>query len=351
MLSIKRRVPLPTKIFLLDHLRVMLRAGLPIGRALESLAADVERPAIGRMLGEVKSAIERGGSLADALAAHPTLFPPLAVELIRAGEHAGTLEATLTEVATQLRKDHELRSRVQGALLYPAVIVGAMVVIGTGIIIFVLPKLLNLFRDVTVALPLPTRLLLGFSTFMGAYGWIVAIVLVALAIACVAFVRSARGKILWHRLLVRFPGRMGVLIREVNIARILRTLSGLLHTDIPIVRALELTTATLGNVQYRATLRDASTRIARGESLGAILRERKDLFPPTAVQVVAVGEETGSLDELLGELANFYEADVERTLRNLTTIIEPILILTIGVGVAFLAIAVLMPMYSIAQAV
>ena len=344
-------IPLPTKIFILDHLRVMLRAGIPIGRALENLGADVAQPKLAAILRDLRATVERGVSLTDALAAHPELLPPVAVELIRSGEQSGTLEKTLAEVTMQLRKDHDLRSRVQGALLYPAIIIGAMSIIGTGVIGIILPRLALLFRDVTVMLPLPTRMLLAFSAFVGSYGLLVVVVLALACALLAAFSRSMRGRALGHRMLLAVPGRIGVLAKEVNLARTFRTLAGLLATDIPIVHALELTASTLSNTRYRSAVRAAATRVAHGEALGAVLREERALFPPTSVQVVTVGEETGTLAELFNELANFYEADVDRSLQNLTTIIEPILILIIGVGVAFLAVAVLQPMYTIAQAI
>jgi type II secretory pathway component PulF len=335
---------------LLDHLRVMLRAGIPLSRCLESLGSHAEQKRIGQTLGAIRAAVDRGEPFASELAAHPELFPSVVVELVRAGETSGTLESALTEAATHLRKTHELHSRVRGALMYPAIVITAMVVLGVGVVVFILPKLLDLFRGVTVPLPLPTRLLIAFSDAVSRNGIVVGVAALGIIAALIAAVRSDAGRSIWHRVLLRL-GRLGRLAREVNIARIARTLSGLLRTDIPIVRGLELTAATLTNVHYRSALTDAAAAVARGDTLGNALERRRALFPPTVIQMVGVGEEAAALDRLLADLADFYEADVDLQLRNLTTIIEPVLMLAIGLAVGFLAVAVLQPMYTVAQAI
>jgi len=350
MAFIKPRIPLPTQVFLLDHLRVMLRAGISLSRCLESLAEHAEQRRIGETLGTLRAAVERGSSFAEQLAASPGLFPSVVIELIRAGEATGSLESALTEAAAHLRKTHELRSRVRGALMYPAIVLSAMVVLGVGVVVFILPKLLDLFRGVTVPLPLPTRVLLALSDAITRHGIVVGAVAVAVIAALIAAARSDPGRSVSHRLLLRL-GRLGRIAREVNIARITRTLSGLLRTDIPIVRSLELTAATLTNVHYRAALVAAAAAVARGGTLADALRRHRTLFPPTVIQMVAVGEEAAALDRLLADVADFYESDVDLSLQNLTTIIEPLLMLAIGAAVGFLAVAVLQPMYTVAQAI
>lgn len=350
MAIFSRRVPLPTKIFLLDHLRVMLKSGVSIGRALESLGTDVEKASTTAILTAVRTAVEHGSSLADATAAHPELFPTIATALIRAGEQSGSLEDALAEVSGHLRKEYELRTRVQSALLYPTIVVGAMLLIGIGVVTFILPRIVMIFKDVPVLLPLPTRILLAFTAFTQTYGIILGIGIIALVIMLILLARSAIGRPVWHRILLRLPFKLGYVGRSVNLSRCLRTLAGLLRTDIPIVQALELTGATLGNFHYQDAIIDAAKRVGRGERLAKILAEHRDLFPPTVVQVVSVGEETGSLDRVLAELSEFYGAEADRLLQNLTTIIEPILILAIGAAVAYFAVAIILPMQTIAQA-
>lgn len=346
----QHHIPLTTKIFLLDHLRVMLRAGIPLSRCLESLAEHAEQRRIGEILGMLRAAVERGEPFAQQLAAHPSLFPSVVVELVRAGEASGTMESALTEAAAHLRKTYEIHSRVRGALMYPAIVITAMVVLGVGVVVFILPKLLDLFRGVTVPLPLPTRMLLALSDAITNNGIVVGASAIAIIAALIAAARSDAGRAMWHRVILRL-GRLGRIAREVNIARIARTLSGLLRTDIPIVRSLELTASTLTNVHYRAALADAAAVVARGGTLRDALARRRELFPPTVIQMVGVGEEAAALDRLLADVADFYEADVDQSLRNLTTIIEPLLMLVIGTAVAFLAVAVLQPMYTVAQAI
>ncbi|MDO8599346.1 MAG: type II secretion system F family protein [bacterium] len=345
------RVPLATKVFLLNHLRVMISAGIPIGHALESLTENIEPRSVRPMLQSIRTAVEQGKPFAESLEAQPALFPPATRELIRAGESTGGLEGALTEAANALRKERELRSRVQNALLYPAIIVATMIIIGTGVVFFVLPQLLDVFRGVTVRLPLTTRVLLTLSDLVGAYAAELLGVGTSMTAAMVVYAtKSAVGRSLWHRMILH-AWKFGRIAREVNIARISRTLSGLLRTDVPIVRSLELTAATIQNVHYQSALRDAATAITHGGTLRDSLAHHRDLFPATVLQMVHVGEQTSELHTLLGEVADFYESNVDLALRNLTTIIEPILMLVIGAAVAFLAMAVLQPMYTIAQSI
>ena len=350
MSFLTRRVPLPTQIFLLNHLRVMLHAGIPLSRALASLSENVEQRGIAASLAALRTAIEGGAPLARALDAHPELLPRLAIELIRAGEVTGSVEGALREAAAYLRREHQLKSRVQNALLYPAVILTAMVVLGIGVVVFILPRLLDLFRGVSVPLPLPTRFLLAFSDAVAAYGVAIGIACVVAVAALVFGARTSAGRAVLHRAILRV-WRIGKIAREVNVTRTARTLGGLLRTDLPIVRALELTAATLRNVHYRAALTDAAAAIAAGGTLRDTLGAHRDLFPVTVLQMVDVGEQSGELGPLLAEVADFYEEDLDQTLRNLTTIIEPALMLVIGAAVGFLAVAVLQPMYSISQSI
>jgi len=348
---LRPRVPIATKVFLLDHLRVMLGAGIPIGRALDALTENVEPRSLQPVLQSIRDAVERGKSFSDGLAMHPDLFPLVTRELIRAGEATGLLEDALAESANALRKARELRSRIQSALFYPAIIIGAMVIIGVGVVIFVLPQLLELFRGVTVPLPLATRVLLVLSDIISAHAAVILTIGVGAVVAIVVSATgSEHGRSAWHGAILRV-WKFGRIAREVNIARMSRTLGALLATDVPVVRSLELTASTIRNVHYRRALSDAATTVAHGGTLRDALATRRDLFPATVLQMVNVGEQTGALHSLLGKVADFYESDVDLALRNIMTIIEPLLMLAIGVAVAFLAIAVLQPMYAISQAI
>ncbi|MFH1098966.1 MAG: type II secretion system F family protein [Candidatus Uhrbacteria bacterium] len=348
MAFLQKRIPLPTQIFLLNHLRVMARAGIPMATALNVLGAHFERKYRADFV-KICATIERGVSLADAFAAHPGFLPSLAVELIRTGEASGTLEETLAEISTQLRKEYEFKTRLRGALLYPTIVIVAMAAIGVLVVTYVLPRLAELFEGVA-ELPLPTRTLLAIAHFSEVYGVpILASSLIGAAII-IGYARSRRGRPKWDQLILRL-GPIGHLVREIHLVRFARTLGGLLKADMPMVKSLELTAGTSGNDAYRYALITAAASMSRGGTLEQALRKFSTLFPPTALQLVGVGEATGKLDALLIELADFYESDLDRTLQNLTTIIEPILILIIGIAVAFLAVAILLPLYSIAQVI
>lgn len=345
-----KRVSVIEKVFFTQNLQVMVRAGLSISNALNTIAAQTNNKYFIEVIRQIASQVERGIPMSDAMEHFPKIFPELYVNMVRAGEKSGKLDEVLAQLTTQLRKNHELIAKVRGAMTYPVIVVLAMVGIGIAMMIFVVPKMTAVFADVNASLPLPTLILINTSNFLVAHGWIVLAAAILLILLFARIIHTHGGRHLWHNLVLHMP-IVNPIIKKINLAKFSRTFSSLLKTDIPIVQAFHITSTTLGNVLYSEAVESASDRVKKGVSVATILRDYPRLFPPLITQMTAVGEETGTLDTILTELAQFYEDDVDRTMSNLATIIEPILMLILGVGVGGMAVAIIMPMYSLAEAI
>lgn len=344
-------VRLDQKIFFTENLRVMIRAGLSMTEGLNTLALQAESKFFRRIINLIKEDVEAGKSLAQGCAKYPKVFPHIFVNMVQIGEVSGTLDQSLTELTQQMKKDHTLRSKVKGAMTYPIVILVAMLGITIGLLVFVLPKLLAIFKEFgDIKLPLATRILIASSDFVQKHGILTAALFIAAIFGVVAFYRTAFGKSLFHMFFVRAP-ILGPIVKKVNLARFSRTLSGLLKTDIPVVQSLAVTADVLGNVHYHAAILEAAEYIKKGETISRSLASYPRLFPPLVVQMVLVGERSGNVDSLLADIAEFYEAQVDNVLDNMSSIIEPVLILTLGGAVGFIALAVMMPMYTLTQSV
>ncbi len=344
-------VPLTEKMFFTENLRVMVHAGLSLSEGLATLAMQTESKTFRVILTEVRDGVNQGKLLSAELAKFPKAFPDIFIKMIEVGEVSGTLEDTLQELTNQIKKDHNLRSKVKGAMTYPIVILVAMSGITIGLLTFVLPKLLGIFKEFgDIQLPLPTRILIFLSDYVQENGLLVAFAALAFAGALVAFGNTVRGRAIFHYGIIRGP-LIGPVARKVNLARFSRTFSSLLRTDVPVVQSLVITAAVLGNVHYRDSVLKASERIKKGDNISDTLKEYPKLYPPLVVQMTLVGERSGNIDGLLADVAGFYEEQVDQTLANLSSIIEPVLILILGGMVGGIALAVMMPMYSLTESV
>jgi len=247
-----------------------------------------------------------------------------------------------------MKKDSDLLSNIKSAMIYPVIILTLMIAVIIVMIIFVLPELANVFRDIQADLPLTTRMIIGFSDFISKYGIYVAIGIVLIGVIIYIILKSKEGRRKFHKLLLVIP-ILGINVKKVNLARFARTMSTLLTSGVPIVDTLKITGEVLGNSMYREAILAASDDIKKGLRIVEVLDKNKNLFPALVTQMVAVGEETGNLDSILKDVAEFYEADVTRTTENLSSIIEPILMITLGIGVAVMAIAIVSPIYSMME--
>jgi type IV pilus assembly protein PilC len=343
-----QRIPVTAKIFLLQNLSVMVKAGVSLTDGLTTIEEQTSNPKLKRILKAAATEIKAGKTFAEALTPYHNDFGELFINMIRAGELSGRLEEVLHELYTQTKRDHSLMLKIRNAMTYPVIIVCAMFGIAGFVVVFVLPNITALFSELDVELPLATRVVIGGSNFLQSYGlWVMAVILPLLLIL-IKISRTSAGKYALDRLLLKTPV-VGSIIKKINIARLTRSLSSLIKTDIPIVDTLSITAHVLSNSVYTRALENAAERIKKGQKLGVILSENKTLFPPTVIQMISIGEETGALDEILENIATFYEEEVFQTMDSLPTIIEPLLMILIGMGVAGIAIAVLMPMYSLSD--
>jgi type IV pilus assembly protein PilC len=343
-----RGVSAQSKLFFIQHLGVMVRASLSLHDALVTLAEEMENPFFRRVITAIASSVDRGDALAASMARFPRVFSDMFVNMVRAGEKSGKLDEVLRELHLELAKDHTLRSKIRGALLYPSVIVVVMIGIFIFMMTVVLPRLISIFDTINVELPLATRIVIGISRFSSDHGILVAVTVLGSIALTVFFGRRPTGKAFIHRLMLHAPV-MGTLVRKINCARFTRTLSSLLKTDIPFSQALTITGKVLGNVHYQAAVARFAESVKQGTTLEALLRSEPKLFPPLVRQMTSVGEKTGTLDAILSTVADFYEEDIANTMDHLPALIEPILIVVLGVGVGGLAVAIIMPMYSLAQ--
>ena len=341
-------IPLKEKLFFTENLRVMIKAGLSLAEALQTLGLQTHNAKLGKIIGELEAAVERGEALSTALAKYPKTFSPFLINMIQVGEVSGTLEKNLEEVAVQMKKEHALLSKVKSALAYPVVIIVATIGIGIMMIVYVLPSILSIFKDTNVKLPLATRILIAVSTALTDYGLYIGLAAILMIIGLVIMVRSKRGRPVVHKLLLRLP-IFGGISQKINLARTARTLSALLKTDIQIIKSFQITATVVGNITYQNALLKTAEVLKEGVSITQSMREYPRLFPPLVTQMVAVGEKSGTTDQLLAELADFYEAEVDEITKSLSSIIEPLIIVFLGIVVGGMAVAVISPIYSMSE--
>jgi type IV pilus assembly protein PilC len=343
-------VPLKEKLFFVKHLGLMLKSGISLSKALKTLSKQTENKYFSKILNDISEKVEKGSTFAESLKLYPKIFGELFINMIEAGEMSGKLEEVLNQLFIQMKKEHDLISKVKGALTYPAVIVLAMFGIGTFMILVVVPKITGMFKELNTELPLPTKILITVSDAIINHGIISLISFVLFIVIFVKIIQTKKGKYIFQAILLKMP-IIGPIIKKINLARFARNISSLLRTDIMIIKSFQITANVLGNLHYRQVLEQMAQEIKKGGRLNEIIKKYPKLFPPIVAQMIAVGEETGELDNILSELAEFYEEEVDQIMENLPSIIEPLLILFLGIGVGGIAVAIIMPMYSITTAI
>jgi len=343
-------VPLAEKLFFIQHLGIMLKAGISLSTALKTLAKQTTNKRFARIIADISRNVEKGVSFTESLKPHEKIFGQLFINMIESGEISGKLEEVLKRLYIQFKKNHELVSKVKGALIYPIVILIAMSGIGTFMMIAVVPKITAMFKDFNAELPLATKLLIKFSDSLVANGLLYLVALIVVILTIVQLIKTKRGRYAFHGLLLKLP-IFSPIIKKINLARFARTTSSLLKTDIMIIKSFQIAANVLGNVHYRQALMEMSDKIKKGGTINEVVANYPKLFPPVVAQMIAVGEDTGELDYILEELAEFYEGEIDQTMNNLPAIIEPILILVLGLVVGGIAVAVIMPMYALTSVI
>lgn len=342
-------IPLVEKIMFTRSLRVMIGAGVSLPRALDLLSAQAKNKKFKAALLNIEKDIVKGESFSESLLKHPNVFPEFFCSMIKIGEESGTLEEVLGALTRQIEKEHELRSKVKGALVYPAVIVSAMAVIGILMMILVIPRLAQTFEELEVELPVTTKFIIALGTFLANFWYLLPLFLLVLLVLWKTVSRTKTGKLIIDTMLLRIPVA-GPIIKKANSAHTVRTLSSLISSGVPIVRSLEVVAGTLGNIYYKRAISEAARRVEKGAKLAEVLKPYSNIYPVLIVQMVEIGEETGETSSILEKLADFFEEEVANATRNLSTIIEPILMIIIGAAVGFFAISMLQPIYGMLQA-
>jgi type IV pilus assembly protein PilC len=344
------RVKAMDKINFARNLGSMLEAGLPLSRGLSVLERQSHNKKFKTILGDLIGEINKGVTFAEGLGKHPKVFPPIFVSMVHAGEQSGTLAEALKAVGTQLDRAYALERRIKGALIYPAVILFAMVLIGVLMFLFVVPTLMNTFAELNVELPLPTRIVLGISNIIQHQGLWVLLGIIVVSVCASWWARQPRGKSFVHSFLLKLP-IIGLLVQEVNTARTSRTLSSLLNAGVNVLESVTITADVIQNVHFRAVLVKASEAIKKGRPMSDVFAENLKLYPVFFSEMMSVGEETGKTSEMLLGVARYYEEDVEQKTKDMSTVIEPFLMIIIAAAVGFFAIAMISPMYSLVNAI
>ena len=341
-------VSLKEKLFFTRNLSVMISSGLTIARALDNLGVQTKNKHFKAVLENVYKDVQKGLSLSDSLTKYPAIFNDLFVNMIRVGEVGGTLDESLNIVTIQMEKEHELNSKVRGALIYPAVIVTAMIIVGVIMLTYILPQILSVFGDMKVELPVTTRFIIKISDILQTQGLLIAIMFLGGGIFLKAFSSTDMGKKVASLTLLKMPILKHIVIK-VNCARFARIYSSLLHSGVSVVDSLNIVANTLTNTFFKEAVLEGRNKIQRGVELSTVIAEYPDIFPVIVAQMIRVGEETGKTEDMMVKLAEFYEEEVNQITKNLSSIIEPVLMLVIGSAVGFFAVAMLQPMYSVLE--
>lgn len=336
------------KISFTKNLSAMISAGLSLSRALSVLERQTKNPKLKVIFSGIEQKVREGSSFHEGLAATPNVWSPLMIAMVKAGEESGQLSQSLKIIAGQLERAHNLKKKVRGAMMYPSIVLIALFIIGFIMMTTIVPTLKKTFDELGVQLPATTQAIISVSSFL-TNNTILAIMLVLAFAGAVYYAsRTRAGKRLFEMMFLYSPV-IGTITKEVNSARIARTLSSLLSSGVEVLNAIDITREVSQNSYYQATLDEMKKKVAQGLPIAEIFEKNERLYPPFVGELIAVGEETGKLPEMLTQVAEFYETDVEQKTKDMSTIIEPILMIVVGAVVGFFAVSMITPIYSIGQ--
>ena len=341
-------VSLVEKLMFTRNLRVMIGAGISLPRALNVLAIQSKSKKLKTAISQMEKEITEGKLFSDAVSRRKNIFSEIFSNMIKIGEESGTMENVLATLALQMEKEHEIRSRIMGAMMYPAVILVAMFGIGILMMILVIPKLSQTFEELNIELPITTRFVMGLGNFLAQFWYLLPFIFIALIIFVATALKTKMGKLAADTIFLKIPV-IGPLIKKTNCARFVRNLSSLIASGVPIVRSLEIVSESIGNIHYKKALQEASKKVEKGAKLSESLAPYENIFSALVLQMIEIGEETGETSNMLAKLAEFYEEEVNNASKNLSSIIEPILMLIIGGAVGFFAISMIQPIYGMLQ--
>ncbi|MCX8031001.1 MAG: type II secretion system F family protein [Thermodesulfovibrionales bacterium] len=324
----------------------LFSSGIPIVQGFEILSKQTQNKTLKNVLTQVKESIETGSTVADALRKHPSIFDQLYINLVAAGEAGGVLDIVLMRLANYMEKIMKLKKKVKGAMIYPAIIITVAVLVVAIIMLFVIPIFSKIFSEMGVALPLPTRIVIGLSNFIGGIGGLIILMsIIAFIIAIRQYRKTENGRKVTDRFLLDLP-IFGDLIKKVSVARFTRTLGTLIGSGVPILESLEICAKSAGNKIVEKEVLQTKTEVTTGKTISETLSKSK-IFSPMVVQMINVGESTGALEQMLTKIADFYDDEVEQAVANLTTLLEPLMIVFLGITIGFIVIALYLPIFKL----
>ncbi|HHL73593.1 MAG TPA: type II secretion system F family protein [Bacteroidetes bacterium] len=329
------------------QLTTLLRAGVPLLSCLDALTEQADNPAMREIISKIYVDIESGISFSEALAKHPKVFEEMYINTIRAGEMGGALDDVLTRLADLLEYDRETKARIKAAMRYPVIVIVSIIVAVLSLMMFVVPKFIDMFQKLGVELPLPTRILIGMHAGLTEYWYIILTVLTVAGVAFKFWSKTDNGRYQWDYVKLKLPV-FGNLLMKSSMSRFTRMFETLNRSGLPILQTLEIVARTVGNEVVGREIEKASLGIRKGEGIAVPLKQSK-LFPPMVVRMIAIGEQSGSLDEMLMNISKHYDTEVDYAVKNLTSMIEPIITVALGVIVLFLALAIFLPMWDMTK--
>jgi type IV pilus assembly protein PilC len=327
----------------------MVNAGLPLVQCLDVLGRQMDKANFKSVINQVMMDVEGGSTLAEGLGKHPRVFSDLFTNMVAAGEAGGILDNILTRLAVYLEKADALQRKVKGALLYPSIVLFVAVGACIFMLVGVIPVFAKMFADFGGELPGPTRIVMGMSAFMRSYWWTLVLGVGAIVLAIRQYRNTNSGRLKTDQLLLRFP-IIGTVLRKSAVARFTRTLGTLIGSGVPILQGLEITSKTAGNRVIQDAIGEVSKSISQGDTIADPLRE-SGVFPPMVVQMISIGEQTGSLDEMLSKIADFYDDEVDAAVEALTSAIEPVMIVVMGTMVGGMLVAMYLPIFKMASVI
>jgi type IV pilus assembly protein PilC len=339
-------IPEHQKIIFARNLGAMIKAGLPLAKGLDILKKQVPNKRFQKVIESLELEIKKGNSLSDACSQYANVFPKLFVSMVRAGEESGRLSESLDIIANQMDGTYKLKQKVKGAMIYPGVIISVMITIGVLMLVYVVPGITATFKDLKVELPLLTRMLIDSSDFLKNNITLCLSVVMAIFVAFYLAYRSSPGKRLFDFIVLKLPV-VGDIVKETNSARITRTISSLLSSGVPYSESILITRDVVQNEYFKDVLTIAKSIVEKGGAISSVFMANTKLCPVFVGEMMIVGEETGRLPDMLMEVAKFYEESVDQKTKNMSTIIEPVLMVIIGVAVGFFALAMIKPIYSL----
>jgi len=338
------KVPTKEVAVFFRQFSVMIDAGLPLVQCLEILAANQENQYFQKCLTGVRQTVEGGSTLSNAMRQYPKLFDDLTTNMIEAGEAGGILDTILQRLATYVEKSVKLRAAIKSALIYPSSVIGMAVLVVGALLKFVVPIFANMFSSMQVDLPLPTKIVIGLSNFVGRFWWLMLLFIVVLVISIREIRKNPRGRYMFDKMLLNLPV-MGLVLRKIAVARFTRTLGTLITSGVPILEGLAITARTSGNAVLEDALMKVRKAVEEGRTIVDPLKEC-GVFPNMVTQMIGVGEATGAMDAMLQKIADFYEDEVDAATKDMLTLLEPIMIGFLGVAVGGIVISLYMPLFS-----